>query len=222
MNEKEAELIGMHVGDGTLYLSGKTLVWEMRGSIHEQEYYSYVADLIRDNLGIEVKPRYRGPTSYGIQTTNKGVTNFFLSQGFGPGKKVYTVRIPDYIKQGSPELQKAFIRGLFDTDGCIRFDKNRTQYHYYPRIEFNMASKSLMIDLKGLFDKLNFKNYLWRDRNSLGICLAGFKNLDKWIVEIKPANPKHVKRISGGILNKDKIALKKTSKIVKIKDSTNL
>ncbi len=161
MNEKEAELIGMHVGDGTLYLSGKTLVWEQRGSIHEQQYYEHVASLIKDLLNVELKPKYRGPNSYGIQTTNKLVTSFFHERGFKAGKKTHTVRIPSYIKEGNDIIQRAFIRGLFDTDGCLRFEKNRTNKRYYPRIEFNFASQDLCSDLFFLLEELKFKVYRW-------------------------------------------------------------
>jgi len=99
MNEKEAELIGMHVGDGTLYLVGKKYpVWELRGSITEKEFYEHVKNLIKDLFDIEVKPKYRGENSYGIQTTNKIITSFFIKNSFKPGTKTYTVRIPDYIK----------------------------------------------------------------------------------------------------------------------------
>jgi len=76
MNEKEAELIGMHVGDGTLCLAGngQVPVWELRGSITEQEFYEHVKYLIKELFNVEVKPKYRGPNSYGIQTTNKIIT----------------------------------------------------------------------------------------------------------------------------------------------------
>jgi|SRR3989339_1345317 len=159
MNEKEAELIGMHVGDGTLYLAGngQVPVWELRGSITEQEFYEHVKNLIKEIFDIEVKPKYRGPNSYGIQTTNKIITLFFLDNGFKPGTKTYTVRIPDYIKTAEINMKRAFIRGLFDTDGCICFDKNRTAFHYYPKMEFNFASKDLRDDLVLLLNELGFK-----------------------------------------------------------------
>ena len=218
MNEKQAELIGMHVGDGTLYLSKKTLVWELRGSVHEKEFYSYVAKLISDLFRVEVKPKYRGLNSYGIQTTNKLITQFFVKNGFNPGKKVYSVRIPEYIKSAPRNIKLSFIRGLFDTDGCIRFDRNRTAFYYYPRIEFGFASEYLSIDLLNLLDDLGFRMYEWRtqreDEIAFRICLAGFKNLDKWIKEVKPANLKHINRIEDGLANKDKINLKSKSKNV--------
>ena len=216
MDEKEAELIGLHVGDGTLYkTNSNSIVWELRGSINEQEFYTYVANLIKDLLSVEVKPKYRGLNSYGIQTTNKTITKFFIANGFNSGKKVYTVRIPDYIKSGSLEAKRGFIRGLFDTDGCVRFDKNRTSVHYYPKIEFQFASKFLSEDLFLLLNELGFRLHKWRsireDGMSYSLCLSGFTNLDRWTNEIKPANPKHLKRIECGLLNKSKVNLKKRS-----------
>ena len=211
INSNEAELIGMHTGDGTLYLSGKTRVWEMRGSIHEQEYYTYVAEIIRNILQIELKPKFRGPNSYGIQTTNKTLTQFFIEKGFKPGKKVYTVRIPDYIKLGEVEIKRSFIRGLFDADCCIYFDKNKTSFNYYPRIEFNSASHNLITDLINLLKELGFRLHFWNSGTCKSLCLSGFQNLDKWMEEIKPANSKHILRFQKGIANKSKINLKKKS-----------
>lgn len=215
MNEKEAELIGMHVGDGTLYLSKKTLVWELRGSIYEQNYYDHVASLLKELLMVEVKPKYRGPNSYGIQTTNKIITNFFINNGFNPGTKTYTVRVPDYIKSANGEVKLSFLRGLFDTDGCIRFEKNRTKYNSYPRIEFGFASKLLVEDLKILFNELGFRWHAWQSKRKDGVAFrissAGFKNLDKWTNKVRPVNPKHLARISDGLSNKHKVTLKRCS-----------
>lgn len=215
MNREEAELIGMHIGDGTLYLAGKTIVWELRGSVNEKEFYEHVKNLIKNEFDVEVIPKYRGIDSYGIQTTNKLITSFFVERGFFPGKKVYTVRIPEYIKNADTKIKQSFIRGLFDTDGCVWFSKNRTEYRYYPKIEFNFASKYLSEDLFNLLTELNFKAHKWNTKREDGIgfkiCMAGFKNLDKWIKEINPSNAKHKNRILEGLNNKNKVNLKRIS-----------
>lgn len=113
-------------------------------------------------------------------------------------------------------MKLSFLRGLFDTDGCIRFEKNRTKYRYYPRIEFGFASQPLTEDLKVLFCELGFKWHAWQSKFKSGISfrisLAGFKNLDKWTKEVKPSNSKHMKRIEEGLANKDKVCLKNVSK----------
>ena len=92
MNKEEAELIGAHVGDGTLYLSGKTPVWELRGSIEEKKYYDYISKLLKKIFNINLSPKFRGKNSYGIQTTNKSITQFFIKNKFfrrklGAGKR---------------------------------------------------------------------------------------------------------------------------------------
>ncbi len=40
LNSEIAELIGMHVGDGTLYCTSRGLVWELRGALNEKDYYN--------------------------------------------------------------------------------------------------------------------------------------------------------------------------------------
>lgn len=215
MNEKAAELIGAHVGDGTLYFSGKSVVWELRGSIYEQEYYSHMAALIKNLLSTEVKPKYRGSNSYGIQTTNKIIIDFLTKNGFSQGSKVYTVRIPSQIKNSEKKIKAGFIRGLFDTDGCVYFGKNRTPYHYYPRVEFGFASEDLVLDLSQLLKELGFRIYCWKNDECSYVGLAGFANLDKWLALIKPSNKKHLVRIGEGLANKDKVNLKNKSKSLK-------
>lgn len=194
MNIQEAELIGMHVGDGTLYLAGKTLVWELRGSIKEKEYYAYVKDLIKECLQVEVKPKFRGTNSYGIQTANKTITQFFINSGFKPGRKTYTVRVPENIIVSNKEIKLSFIRGLFDIDGCIRFEKNRTAIRYCPRIEFSFASENLVLDLFNLLKELGFRPYTWKNGQYSSLCMAGFEQLKKWINEVGSSNSKHFKK----------------------------
>lgn len=36
---KLAELAGLHAGDGSMYLTTRGIVWELRGSLEEKEFY---------------------------------------------------------------------------------------------------------------------------------------------------------------------------------------
>lgn len=200
MDENKARLLGMHAGDGTLYrTNNKGLVWELRGSKEEKEFYDkFICDLLKEifDINIIAKNRSGGANGcYGIQTCNKAIIGFLLEEGFSVGSKVYTVRIPSKIKNASRKIKQSFIGGLFDTDGCVRLDKNRTNKPYYPRIEFGFASQKLRDDLFALLLGLKFKAYKWEDSESFRLGLAGFENLKKWFKEIKPKNPKHFKRV---------------------------
>ncbi len=195
---KTAELIGMHTGDGTLYKTKRNLVWELRGGLNEKEYYSHVKKLLESIFsGLIFNPKFRSGGKngcYGVQTSKKQVTNFFIFYGFQSGCKTYTVRIPEYIKKSKRDIQFSFIRGLFDTDGCLRFEKiNKNINHDYPKIEFTFASKLLRNDLYLLLKKLNYRPYIWGKRH-YSLCLAGIDNLEKFMREISPKNTKHLNK----------------------------
>lgn len=198
LNPKITELIGMHIGDGTLYKTNTGSVWELRGSLNEKSYYyNNVVPLLYFIFNIRFKPKFRsdgGNGCFGVQICKKEVISFFIDFNFKFGRKTHTVRIPDYIKRSNRQVKLAFIRGLFDTDGCLRFDKNKTNKNYYPKIEFGFASRNLIIDLSCLLKELGFNNYTWEDGKYFRLCVAGKSMLNKWIKEVKPKNVKHLNK----------------------------
>ena len=194
-----AELLGAHSGDGTLYWTTWSIVWELRGELTEKGYYfNNICPLIKSIFDIEIKSKFRSGGAngvWGVQTSKKEITNFFLQYGFTPGTKTYTVTVPDYIFSSSIEIKRAFVRGLFDTDGCLRFGRiNKDTLHTYPRIEFGFASVDLRDSLNLLLRELGFRLFIWDDRTYSKLCVSGEKMLVKWIDEIKPKNPKHLKK----------------------------
>ena len=60
LNSKIAELIGMHIGDGTLYRTNTGTVWELRGALNEKDYYyNNVVPLLNSIFNKEFKPKFR-------------------------------------------------------------------------------------------------------------------------------------------------------------------
>ncbi|MBD3355289.1 hypothetical protein GF361_04870 [Candidatus Woesearchaeota archaeon] len=157
LNPKISELIGTHRGNGTLYKTDWSLVWELRGSLKEKEYYyKNIVPLMISIFKTKFTPKFRSGGKndcFGIQTSKKKVTSFFINYGFNPGRKTNTIKIPEFIKKSNKKIKLAFIRGYFDTDGCLRFDKNKKGVHNYPKIEFTSASKQMIIDLTNLLKK---------------------------------------------------------------------
>lgn len=188
----------MHAGDGTLYKTSRGLVWELRGALAEKEYYDdNVIPLLKSIFGLEFKAKFRSGGKngcYGVQVSRKEVTSFFLAYGFNSGTKTYTVRIPTYIKNSSRTIKLAFVRGLFDTDGCLRFDKNHTKKYSYPKIEFDFASPKIIFELSDLLNNLGFRNHTWKCKNSVKLCVAGRIMLRRWMNEVRPKNPKHLNK----------------------------
>ncbi len=199
LNPEIAELIGAHIGDGTLYRTSRSIVWELRGALEEKNYYlDHISPLLENIFGSTFDSKFRSGGAHGvwgIQTSKKEVTNLLMSYGFNPGRKTYTVSIPLYIFESSSEVKKALVRGLFDTDGCLRFDRpNKKPLHTYPRIEFSSASAMLINSLGKLLSQIGFKSYSWKYKHYYALSICGELQLEKWIAEIKPANPKHLKK----------------------------
>lgn len=200
LNPKIAELIGMHVGDGTLYKTKWSIVWELRGGLDEKDYYRNHVKKLLESLfrDLEFKPKFRSGGKqgcFGVQTCKKEVSSFFIQYGFVPGTKTYSVRIPNYIKEANRVIQSAFIRGLFDTDGYLRFERiNNNKNYTYPKIEFGSASVLLRDDLFVLLNELGYRPYKWGKHDYYKLCLAGKDNLEKFMREIAPRNVKHLNK----------------------------
>jgi len=193
-NEDIAVLLGLHVGDGTLYKTKFGLVWELRGGLDEKELYiQKLQPLLERIFNRTLEPKYRSGGKngcFGFQTSNKIYTNFFLFHGFLPGSKTKTVSIPQSIKTASNKIKCAFIRGLFDADGCLRFDRiNNRPQHDYPKIELQSASKQLRDDVRLIVSELGFGSHIWNS-TYFAICIPGISNMEKYMKEIKPNNPK--------------------------------
>jgi intein/homing endonuclease len=203
INTKLAEFIGMHIGDGTLYrTNSNTLVWEQRGNLREKDYYDdHVYPLIRTLFGEVKPPKYRkgGKNGcYGIQTCNRNLVNALLKLGIKPGKKT-GIRIPLIIMESKTDIKKAFLRGYFDTDGCIRRDRMKHLKEPYPKIEFATISEPLSKDLNILLQELGLRPYLWEITKKLlttefRLCIAGKRKVALWFNEIGSNNPKHLKK----------------------------
>ncbi len=198
MNEKEAELIGIHTGDGSLYKNKNSRNWEVRGSLDEKDYYNnHIVPLLMDIFKLEFRAKFRSGGAngcYGVQTSKKIVAEFFIKQGFEAKSKLYTGRVQESIFNTNRTCKYAFLRGIFDTDGCIRFDRiNKQKYHTYPRVEFGFASEALRDGLAKLISSLGFRCFTWGKRN-YSICIAGNKEVAKWFSKVKPANKKHLNR----------------------------
>ena len=79
----------------------------------------------------------------------------------------------------------------------MRFQKiNKQRAHTYPRIEFGFASIALRNSLKLLLVELGFRLFIWKDNASttFKLCISGEVMLQKWMKEIQPKNPKHLKK----------------------------
>ena len=205
-----AEICGIHAGDG--YLRNANHKWELdiSGGMDEKVYYdNHVKSLFKSVFNVDLDTKgFQSRFTYGFVLRDKGIIEFMHSLGFPYGKKTYVVRVPAFIRNsGDKCLKLAFLRGFFDTDGCISFDKGYGKYiefkrthHVFPRVILSTVSKPLFEDLDKLIRLLGFQfavqiyqPKLANEHISYRIWLRS-SNAVKWMDTIKSGNPSKTSR----------------------------
>jgi len=190
-----AELCGLHAGDGTIYRTARSVVWELRGNLDEREFYEEHIIPLLARIGFVVTGHFRSGGKngcYGVRCCKNKFIKLLTDAGFAIGKKTRSVHIPEDIMEGSQELKEAFIRGLFAADGSMYVDGRN-----YPLIEFASASQRLRDEVVLLLQQFGIKPYTWkytpkqRGGPAYFLRLCGREKLQLFCSRIGLLNPKH-------------------------------
>jgi hypothetical protein len=191
---KLAEEIGMHFGDG--FLSEKRYDYRLKGNPkNEKEYYkSYIKPLFKDlyNIDIILKESWK---SFGFELQSKAIWEFKTKvMGIKPGKK-YEIKIPEKLKVNNRKILCGFIRGLFDTDGSLRFKSQYGYDSYYPIIEISLTSKELVEEVVEILEMLGFN--IWNGFNERygRISINGIPNFKRYKELIGWSSEKNLKKV---------------------------
>lgn len=205
ISKELAEICGIHAGDGYLRNDGRRRELDISGNVEEKSYYDkHIIPLFNKVFNINIKGRYfSGRNTYGFVIRSKKIIEFFNRKlEFSYGSKSLIVKTPSMIIKNS-SLMPYFLRGLFDTDGCINFDRKvkngdifKKTKHFYPRTSFATVSKDLAKDIKDMTTKqgFDFKKRICipkKEKENKRYILEtyGRESLLKWIEKISPKNP---------------------------------
>src|SRR3989344_7189856 len=163
LTEEISEICGALTGDGwiesresSLYLAGHP--------IDDKNYYdNHMIPLFSRNV-IKVKPKnFKYWKVYGFSLYNKKIIKEFIKLGIQKGKKVYSCKIPKWCFN-SKNLMIGFLRGIFDTDGCVFCGKSyktknnfRKNFHHDIRIRIISVSLDLIKGIRILGRKLGIQ-----------------------------------------------------------------
>jgi hypothetical protein len=207
IDEDMAEILGMHIGDGCISVNERYKEYYLGGDlIEEREYHdNWVAPLFNRKVSIPIynkKVNYKEHPKvgiYGFHIFDEKIVNFFNSLGIKSGSKI-NVQIPKTILKNN-SLSLRFLRGLFDTDGTIYFDKNRScknPVNNQPVIKLGSVSKKLisqvyrLLKRNGLHPRFKKAYKGKRDKNVVySILLYRRNDILYFIKNIGFKNPKH-------------------------------
>jgi ribonucleoside-diphosphate reductase alpha chain len=143
-SEDLAHYLGWLVGDGSV--SEKTAVTVYGTEYEQQSIMVQHAELLTElNGGVAPKPCRMQNGTYQLRVTRKAIVRFFEALGVSR-EKAAGERVPWSIFEAPKPIVAAFLRGLYDADGCLRWG-DTTRY-----VGLGSASRQLLEDVQLLLD----------------------------------------------------------------------
>ncbi|MFH2021620.1 MAG: LAGLIDADG family homing endonuclease [archaeon] len=190
-----AEFIGILTGDGHVsFEKTKNKIVITGNATTDLAYYNnYLLPLLKNlfNLNLEVKKR-NNKAAIIVYFYSQAMVKFLTLQGY---YKLRTkVIVPIWIFK-SKLYTCGFLRGLYDTDGCI-FRSDKRGSPGYPCIElttisFELANQVKESLLRFEFRVPNIRSYVYKHsvNPSYKVSLYGFANVYRWNKMISFSNP---------------------------------
>ncbi len=199
-DEKLAELVGIILGDGNIYVHkrGKSTAYMVRitgNSVTDSEYlFGYVKPLCENIFGTPIKTyKHKKCKELFLILYSKTAVDFLISIGLKAGDKIQQqVSIPKWIFENDLFL-KACIRGLVDTDGSIY--ELKPDWPGLWQICFTNKNERLLADFNEGLAKVGISSSrIYRYKNGKRtpkIYITKKSELSKFYKEIGFSNPKH-------------------------------
>ncbi|MEM5772822.1 MAG: LAGLIDADG family homing endonuclease [Candidatus Aenigmatarchaeota archaeon] len=196
-----SEIVGAFIGDGFFNVYNKKhYIIEFTGHpLNDYDYYTQIIVPLMKYL-FACKPHIQiRSRALRLRYYSKDIYLFFTKFLKLPaGKKSSIIKIPQIFLENKKNLTSV-LRGIFDTDGSIIWDKRGIYKNPYPRLSITTKSKSLDAQLFRILKKMGFSPSLVRDnyKNNISyhVDIYSKKSLDKWIKEIGFSNLNHIRRL---------------------------
>jgi len=201
-NDRLAEFLGILTGDGymNVYRNYDYIV-EIAGNSKSDKNFlkCYVTNLMKElfNINPSYIERHNQNTAY-LRIRSKVIFNYLLNKEFKRGIKG-NIKVPEWIKENK-QFTLAFIKGLFDTDGCISL-KNK-EGKKYPVISLTSKSKPLLNEIKRFLDSVGLMScmFSYEDSNERyktptkvwKLEFNGHRRLNLWFEKIGSSNDRNL------------------------------
>ena len=184
-SEELSELIGIMIGNGGI------TNFQVRVSLNktdDNKYLPHVCSLFKKLFHTTPTVFHRKSTSE-IQVSRKALVDFLGSKGLPKGNKIsQEIDIPEWIK-ADRNFSCACLRGIFDTDGSVYFDKHSKGKYSSINLAITSASGKLLYSIYELLARETFTPTVSSRRS---IRLRQGEQIKLFFDKIRSHNPKHL------------------------------
>lgn len=182
-----AELIGIMIGDGGI------TNFQVRVTLNKEddkEYVIHTSSLFKKLFHTTPTVFHRKSTSE-IVVSRKALVDYLVSKGLPRGNKIaQEIDIPEWIK-ADKNLSCACLRGIFDTDGSVYFDKHLKGNYSSMNLAITSASGKLLFSIYEILAKQMFTPTISSRRS---IRIRKSEQVRMFFDKIHSHNPKHLKK----------------------------
>lgn len=204
-----SEFLGILSGDGHVYynLGSNDYIFSIFSNLKDERNYSnYIKDKVLFLFNVKMNLYQKKKINTLILTKrSKGILSFLNIIGY---KKInYRNKVPRWIWDNKI-YAKAFIKGIFDTDGSLCLKKNHGKYKFYPVINLGLKDKNLIykisdwIKIQKIDHYVGHENYIDKRTNKryekYKIQISGYNNASSFIKLIRSSNIKNIKKMERG------------------------
>ncbi|MEX0920006.1 MAG: LAGLIDADG family homing endonuclease [Candidatus Pacearchaeota archaeon] len=199
LGEDLCEFIGAIIGDGFTNKYANFYQTQITGdNLFDSDYYHNKLKPICENL-FNISPKITNNGNWiRLNIYSKRLFEMLTGRFDIPaGKKSYIVTIPDEILESGERFTVATLRGMFDTDGGIGFDKRKGYKKPYVRVNYTSVSPTLIDQVHNLLDRYKIPHSVHEKNDSLAkqIQINGENNVKLFLRKIGFSNTRHLNKI---------------------------
>lgn len=189
--------IGALLGDGFLGTRSDQVQITGDAELDESYFRNVLAPICRQYFSYDPSIKI-SDTVIRLRVYSKQLKYFLHEEYEIPiGVKCYTVQIPSKILSSENKCKRACLRGLFDTDGGVMFDRRKTYKKPYVRINYVSVSKSLVDQISDILLEFNLAHGVSERKNPSAwrIQINGDRNVKRFLSEVGFSNPRHLSKL---------------------------
>lgn len=193
MNQKEAEFIGILLGDGCIRSNFKEVKISLNSET-DREYADYIKKLVKRLYDVRIiYQKRKNENTCDLRIINKKFVNLLVTKVcMVPSPKMFRAKIPEkYFKL---RFFSSLLRGLFDTDGSLVVTNNNGTI--YPRLELKISESPMKYQFIEILEKLGFRFGVYKsNQNQVRIQMNGLGQLKLWMKKVGFSNAKHKQKL---------------------------
>lgn len=200
---KLAELFGILAGDGHI---SEYQVSMTTNSETDMEHALHVKSLFESIFPISVSFGYkRAQKACVVYISSKNIVTILVKKGMVRGNKIQGgLRMPNWI-QKNKSYKRFFIRGLFDTDGCVYVDTHRIGGVVYKNIGMAFTNRCIPL-LEAFKQTVEDLGLHPTQKTKYTVFLRREKEIKQYFALVGSSNPKHLQKIASYFSKKGGVA----------------